>query len=175
MSEKNPTAGHETSDVPARIPVLFILFMALFVPICLFALWLLIASVWKDVPYPPNPFAGQPVPADIPEVPQLQAAPKADLAAFEQRMEERLHGVGWVDREAGRVYMPIDRAMDLLVERGLPEQGAHASEARDIADPSEGAEGGMAVTNAVDISAAEVIVSPGEAGQPSDTQEAGHE
>jgi hypothetical protein len=27
---------------------------------------------------------------------------------------------GWVDRDAGIVRMPIERAMEILVERGLP-------------------------------------------------------
>jgi hypothetical protein len=36
--------------------------------------------------------------------------PQADL----------LEGYGWVDREAGVVRLPIERAMELLLERGLP-------------------------------------------------------
>jgi cytochrome c oxidase cbb3-type subunit III len=31
-----------------------------------------------------------------------------------------LHSYGWVDRAAGIVRMPIDRAMEVLAERGLP-------------------------------------------------------
>lgn len=54
--------------------------------------------------------------------PALQADPQTDLAAFERRMQERLDSVGWVDRQAGIVHLPIDRAMDLLVERGLTEE-----------------------------------------------------
>jgi hypothetical protein len=36
--------------------------------------------------------------------------------------EERaaLTTYGWVDRKSGVVRMPIERAMELLVERGLP-------------------------------------------------------
>jgi hypothetical protein len=33
---------------------------------------------------------------------------------------DRLVGYGWVDREAGIVRLPIERAMELLLERGLP-------------------------------------------------------
>jgi hypothetical protein len=35
-----------------------------------------------------------------------------------------LNSYGWVDRSAGIVRLPIDRAMQLIVERGLPDVGA---------------------------------------------------
>ena len=38
---------------------------------------------------------------------------RADESAF-------LHSYGWVDRQAGVVRIPIDRALTLLLERGLP-------------------------------------------------------
>lgn len=69
-------------------------------------------------------------PAPVPEVamparaPALQRAPVAEYQAFHRRAEDALHSVGWVDREAGVVHMPIERAMALLVERGLAEEGA---------------------------------------------------
>ncbi|HEY9120022.1 MAG TPA: hypothetical protein VIN33_09705 [Marinobacter sp.] len=55
------------------------------------------------------------------EVPRLQRNPTGDLEAFNQRMTDRLNSTGWVDREEGVVHMPINQAMELLVERGLPE------------------------------------------------------
>lgn len=43
--------------------------------------------------------------------------------------EKTLYSYGWVDEKAGTVHIPIDRAMDLLVQRGLPvrEQSAAAT------------------------------------------------
>jgi hypothetical protein len=32
-----------------------------------------------------------------------------------------LNSYGWVDKEQGVVHIPIERAMDTVVERGLPE------------------------------------------------------
>ena len=34
--------------------------------------------------------------------------------------EQTLNSYGWVDQQAGVVRIPIDRAMDLLAQRGLP-------------------------------------------------------
>ena len=47
--------------------------------------------------------------------------------------KRRLYSYGWVDEKAGTVRIPIERAMDLIAQRGLPvrAQGATA-EAADI-------------------------------------------
>src|SRR4051812_11695946 len=41
--------------------------------------------------------------------PQLQANPAAELAELRAREDARLHGYGWVDREAGIIHIPIER------------------------------------------------------------------
>ena len=52
--------------------------------------------------------------------PRLQVKPEADLAAFRAREDEELNHYGWIDRKAGVVRIPIERAMDLIAQRGLP-------------------------------------------------------
>jgi len=73
---------------------------------------------WRPQPAPPL-FEPLPVP---PGQPRLQRNPRADMLEYQRRVEQRLHGVGWVDRRAGVVHIPIERAMTLLLERGLPEE-----------------------------------------------------
>lgn len=53
-------------------------------------------------------------------VPQLQIMPAMDLSNFRAREETELNSYGWIDRTAGVVRIPIGRAIDLLLERGLP-------------------------------------------------------
>ena len=48
--------------------------------------------------------------------PALESAPQDDLQAFIQAKEKPLHQYAWVDRERGIVRIPIERAMQLLVE-----------------------------------------------------------
>ena len=67
---------------------------------------------------PPIPTTERKFPA-----PRLQTHPAEDLASLQAREEKQLTGYGWVDREKGVVRIPIDRAMGLLVERGLPVKG----------------------------------------------------
>jgi hypothetical protein len=67
---------------------------------------------------PPPPLAQ--APGRLPPAPRLQTQPFADID--QQRAEERelLHSYGWVDEKAGIVHIPIERAKELLLERGLP-------------------------------------------------------
>ncbi|HWB61050.1 MAG TPA: hypothetical protein VG733_16335 [Chthoniobacteraceae bacterium] len=55
--------------------------------------------------------------------PRQQVAPGKDLAAFRASEEQELNGYGWVDKKAGVVRIPVERAMDLLAQRGLPVNG----------------------------------------------------
>jgi hypothetical protein len=56
----------------------------------------------------------------IPPEPRLQVNGVADLQDFRAKEEGVLHSYGWIDRKAGSVRIPIGRAMDLLLQRGLP-------------------------------------------------------
>jgi hypothetical protein len=55
--------------------------------------------------------------------PRLQVAPQLDLAEMRAREETELRSYGWVDQKAGVVRLPIDRAMELMVQRRLPVRG----------------------------------------------------
>lgn len=69
------------------------------------------------------PSAAQPAPADEqlkwPE-PRIQVAAADDMARLRAEHEAVLRTYGWVDREAGVVRVPIDVAMKLVLEEGLP-------------------------------------------------------
>jgi hypothetical protein len=52
--------------------------------------------------------------------PQLQADPALELREHRALEASRTGEYGWVDREAGVVRIPVERAMELLIERGLP-------------------------------------------------------
>lgn len=56
--------------------------------------------------------------------PRLEVKPGASLAELRAAEDADLNSYGWIDRSAGTVRIPIDRAMQLLLERGLPDVGA---------------------------------------------------
>lgn len=64
----------------------------------------------------------------LPE-PRLEPHPLADRATYEARQRATLTQYAWVDRSAGIVRIPIDRAMQILAERGGPADTTDASKA----------------------------------------------
>ena len=56
--------------------------------------------------------AGEPPPE-----PRLEINPTANFEEYARRQRELLSSYGWVSREQGRVRIPIERAMELVVER----------------------------------------------------------
>ena len=54
--------------------------------------------------------------------PQLEEDEIHELREVRDAEEEKLYTYGWVDQNAGTVHIPIERAMQLIVERGLPTQ-----------------------------------------------------
>ena len=69
----------------------------------------------------------------LPAGPRLQISAPAELEFFRNREEAELHSYGWINRKAGVVRIPIERAMDLILQEGLPAR-TNANQA--IAGPS---------------------------------------
>jgi hypothetical protein len=77
-----------------------------------------------------NAREGQPVAAEYPLAatqaaktppePRLQTNPKQDLRDLHDQEEQILGSYGWVDKNAGVVRIPIDQAITLTLQRGLP-------------------------------------------------------
>lgn len=63
------------------------------------------------------PIYGRPRPYPAPA---LQASPPDDLRALTERQRRLLTDYEWVDRRRGLARIPVERAMALLAERGLP-------------------------------------------------------
>jgi hypothetical protein len=68
---------------------------------------------------PPNPLA-QSFGRQVPPAPRLQPDPLQDLRTLHADEDAILNSYGWVDRKAGIVRIPVQRALELLAQRGLP-------------------------------------------------------
>lgn len=55
--------------------------------------------------------------------PKLEEDERGQLNDIRMKEEQTLYSYGWIDEKAGMVHIPIERAMDLLVQRGLPVHG----------------------------------------------------
>jgi hypothetical protein len=52
--------------------------------------------------------------------PRLEKNERVEINDFRLQEEQRLNSYGWVDEKAGVIHIPIDRAMQLLAQQGLP-------------------------------------------------------
>jgi hypothetical protein len=61
-------------------------------------------------------------PGDLARFPQprLETSETMEINNFRMQEEQTLNSYGWVDQQAGVVRIPIDRAMELVAQRGLP-------------------------------------------------------
>jgi len=52
--------------------------------------------------------------------PRLERHERVEIKDFRLKEEQTLNSYGWVDEKTGVVHIPIERAMQLLAQRGLP-------------------------------------------------------
>ena len=58
----------------------------------------------------------------VPPEPRLQTNPREDLRDLRAKEDDVLRSYGWVDKNAGVVRIPIDDAIRLTLQRGLPSR-----------------------------------------------------
>lgn len=118
-----PGAQYEHSDIDTSIGYTFALWltvaMLLSAAIVYGTFWFFESGrVVADVLARKYPLAvGQ---ERTPPTPNLQTQPFKDLYLLRQSEAEKLEHYAWVDKEGGIVRLPIGRAMELVLERGLP-------------------------------------------------------
>jgi len=114
------SAGHEIRD--AKIGPLILIAAGLAVTVAIVGVF--IYGIFQYLGAHPaasvqaNPMsAGE---AQIPPAPRIEEHPAIEIQQLHAQEERTLSTYGWVDRKAGVVRIPIDRAMELQLERGFP-------------------------------------------------------
>lgn len=118
QNEQHP--GHETQDTRPRAIMALVIGLAVLTLVALVAMWGLFKyldarQARSEAPAPPLVEARR-----LPPQPRLQVEPRIDLEHLRAAEDEKLNSYGWVNRPAGVVRIPIERAMALVAERGLP-------------------------------------------------------
>ena len=111
--------GYERRDANAKWIFGIVLFLLIAGLIMHFVLAGMMERLAKT-PYPTDAWNGTRRGPQSVVAPRLQIVPAADLASFRSREEAELNSYGWINRTAGVVRIPIERAMELVLERGLP-------------------------------------------------------
>lgn len=116
-------AGYERSDAQLKPLVLFAIALAVLVSV---ALWLVSAMesgferayAGKSEAHPLEELRERPA------GPALQSDPTMEIDEHARWESDLLGEYRWIDRENGVVSIPIERAMSLTIERGLPRAGS---------------------------------------------------
>lgn len=116
-----PELAHDDREIAATTIARLAFIVCALTALVMLGSWYLdedLASSERMTHTAPLPMATS-LPTAPPE-PRLQRTPRLGLAAFKAQEKKELDSYGWVDEREGIVQIPIERAMELTVQRGLP-------------------------------------------------------
>ncbi|MEX2026681.1 MAG: hypothetical protein WEH44_05260 [Pirellulaceae bacterium] len=115
-------AGHEMSDVSIHGLVTFLVSLVVSLAVIVLAVaWLFVFLMQRakqaDPPQPPL--------AELrdtqPPAPRLQPVPALEMGEMRNEQDAALKKTRWIDQQTKVVQIPIEQAMQLVAERGLPD------------------------------------------------------
>ena len=138
MDANRPTPLHNPHGVaaePDRVPTMVVVALygvlaitAIVAAVLVFALFRWLEGRAEKRDRATIAEAGLERPQDsIPPAPRLQIHPVASWNAFREAEMKRLESYGWMDRASGAVHVPVDRAMEIVLERGVGPLAAPAA------------------------------------------------
>jgi hypothetical protein len=113
------SAGYEKSDATARPLLTFAAVLAGVIAVVA----IVMAATFRhfaqsqSLGQPAAPFAAGRL---LPPEPRLQPDPRVDLYRLRQQEDATLSSYDWVNPTAGVIRIPVERAMDRLMEKGFP-------------------------------------------------------
>ena len=111
-----PPAAPERTDVDVRAIVLLGIALVAIVAFCTVALLGLRAWLERDRAQHAGPSTAISALRRFAS-PRLEPAPRNDIIELNREKAAKLHRYRWIDRKAGVIQIPIERAMQLLTER----------------------------------------------------------
>ena len=120
MSHDPVPGGYEKSDVRPR-PILISGGILAVVTILVFvaAYGMMRLLGWWERPRLETPASPLATTRTVPIEPRLQVEAPKELKALQRAEQEILTSYAWVSKEAGIARIPVDRAMQFVLERGL--------------------------------------------------------
>jgi len=108
-------AGHEQREVSVQLIVKSLAFLA----VGTFLVFVLVVGIFRYF-YDTDKTAEALRQGVIPPEPRIEVAPYEQLQQLRAHEDHVLNSYAWVDKSAGTVRVPIDRAIDMLAAKGLP-------------------------------------------------------
>lgn len=118
--KNNQERHHEERDINIRVVANFGLALALgtiIVALLLGGLFSFLYHYYRAQEVAPSPLTRR---GQLPPEPRLQINPNLDLNQVRAAEEAILNSYHWIDKDAGTVRIPIERAMELILKKPLP-------------------------------------------------------
>jgi len=108
-------AGHEQSEASVRLVVMSLGGLA----ILAFIVFVLVVGIFRYF-YDTDKTAESRRQGVVPPEPRIEVAPYEQIQQLRAHEDHILNSYAWVDKNAGTVRVPINRAIDMLAAKGLP-------------------------------------------------------
>lgn len=118
----NPEVEHERRDVPVKAIALFLVGLCVSTMLVALAMWGLF-RLFEAQQEKGDPTISPLVANNLkrtPPRPRLETNPLELMTELRAREQKRLEGYSWADQTVGVARIPIERAIDLIAERGVP-------------------------------------------------------
>jgi len=128
----NPDVQHETGDVNLSAIVWFVVILAVVVLSMNGSMWAMFKALQHfERTYEPAVSPLAPAPAQVKDfpAPSLQTTPWTDLKTFRAEQLHRAESYGWVDEKLGIAHVPVEKAKEMLLKKGIPVRPELAEEA----------------------------------------------
>lgn len=117
--------GHQESTIQVRGLIIGAVALAVTVLICQVVLaWWMRGFEQEDARAKALHPGRQNLEVDQFPTPRLQKSPPTEMEQMREEELVRIANYGWVDRKAGIARIPVDRALHILAEKGLPKVAA---------------------------------------------------
>jgi len=139
-ANSNGNGGYERSDIGAAGVLYFLLGLlvaGLFIFFLVDGIYSYLDKRSEAEQAPVNPLVTNApadtrlIPKDYPQTefpnPRLETDERGQLNSIRLKEEQMLSTYDYIDKNAGTVRIPIDRAMDLIAQRGLPVRAQSAT------------------------------------------------
>ena len=113
-------AGYEPSDLNARYVGLFGIGLALVLIVAVVVVSLLLQYKTAQHARHDTPIPQLARERETPPGTRLQVDAQNEMRQMRAAEDTMLNSYGWVDKDAGVVRIPVDRAMEILANKGLP-------------------------------------------------------
>jgi hypothetical protein len=118
----NPQVSFERKDINIIQISGFGIGLLIAFMVTVFAMYALFAWFAKqeDKVNPPNPPSMMSEKQEMAPEPRLQPEPLKDIKEMRDNETMLIDSYGWVDQAKGTVHIPIDQAIDMVAQKGLP-------------------------------------------------------